>query len=67
VDPVFHAIPTATDPASLQSMRCARLGSAVGATTGCSISTCRPICTPLHTAPQLMKSNRTDQLVSVLP
>jgi len=64
---VFIPTPTATGPASLRSMPCARLVSAVGATTGYSISTSRPTCTPLHTAPQLMKSNRTDQLVAVLP
>ena len=34
-------IPTATDPANLRSMPCARLVSAVGATIGCSISTSR--------------------------
>ncbi len=34
----FMPTPMATDPANLRSMPCARLASAVGATTGCSIS-----------------------------
>ena len=39
LEPVFHAqTPTATGPANLPSMPCARLVSAAGATTGCSIS-----------------------------
>jgi hypothetical protein len=37
VEPVFLPTPTATDPANLPSMPCARLVSAAGATTGCSI------------------------------
>src|SRR5262249_9391508 len=37
----FTTTPPATDPARLQSMLCARLVSAVGATTGCSTSTLR--------------------------
>ena len=45
LESVFIPTPTATGPASLQSMRCAQHASAVGATTGCSISTCRPTLT----------------------
>src|SRR5260370_5339320 len=37
----FTPTPTATDPANLRSMPCARLASAAGAATGCSISTSR--------------------------
>jgi len=36
------SIPTATGPANLPSMPCARLVSAVGAPTGCSILMCAP-------------------------
>ena len=39
LEPVFHADFMATDPANRRSMPCARLVSAAGATTGCSIST----------------------------
>ena len=39
LEPVFHSTPMATGPANRRSMPCAKLVSAVGATTGCSIST----------------------------
>ena len=40
LEPVFHTDrPMATGPANRRSMPCAKLVSAVGATTGCSIST----------------------------
>ena len=39
LEPVFHADFMATGPANRRSMPCARLVSAAGGTTGCSIST----------------------------
>ena len=55
-----HSIPTptATGPASLPSMPCARLVSAVGAPTGCSISMLKATWILSHTAPWFMKLPR---------
>jgi retron-type reverse transcriptase len=39
LEPVFHPDSYGYRPANLRSMRCARLVSVVGGTTGCSIST----------------------------